>query len=178
MLRAEIEHFLSLGNAADERPGDARGSKMRFMPVNRASASSAPTSVIVPSSLSTGIKGSMSCLTGTVLRMKSKRVGAAFIASGIGRDDDFIGAERRASSRLSGVVENTDVRAERVRELDPHVSESAQPDDADLVPGPTSSGAAANQSVMPAHSKGAPRATSMPAGTLSTKWSRTTIWSE
>ena len=80
------------------------------------------------------MKGSRSCAAATVLRMKSKLPACFAICVGVFRDDDFVGAEAFAVVDLVGRGgEEDDVRAERVGELDAHVAQAAEADDADLL---------------------------------------------
>ncbi len=66
--------------------------------------------------------------------MKSKRAGVLFHLVGVLRDDDLVGAEpQRVLRLLRRGGEDDHVRPERVGELDAHVPEPAEADDADLL---------------------------------------------
>ena len=80
------------------------------------------------------MKASRSCEAETVLRMKSKLPAWLHLASGVLRDHHFVGAEAlRVLALPAEVVKSDDVRAEGVGELDAHVTETAEADDADLL---------------------------------------------
>ena len=76
----------------------------------------------------------MSWSAETASRMKSKLPACFCHLVGVAGDDDFVGAEAEGVFLLAGRGgEDDGVGAESVRELDAHVAQSAEADDADLL---------------------------------------------
>ena len=97
-------------------------------------SSGAPTMHSTPSRLSRFRYAAMSCGAEIVSRMKSKVPACSRHLLRIGRDHDFVGAELlRIGDLVRRRGELHDVRAERVAELESHVSEPAESHHAELL---------------------------------------------
>ena len=109
--------------------------------------SGAPTRVRLPSRREQVDVGVDVVLGGDGVEDEVEAAGVLRHLVGVLGDDDLVGAEAQRVVLLAGRGgEDDDVRAERVRELDAHVAESAEADDADLLAlGRRPSGAAASR---------------------------------
>ncbi len=134
MLGTEVEHFLGFGDAADARAGKAAALHQQreggdrlgvFRRADQAERAVALQEVEIGVDVVVGRDA---------VEDEIERLGMRLHLVGVLRDDDLMGTQPLAVfdlGRRSG--EQHDVGAERLGELDAHMAEAAQADDADLL---------------------------------------------
>ncbi len=134
VLATEIEHFLGLGDTADERAGEAAASEQQAESrdgerlLRRADEGEIP---VAAEQVDIGVDV---VIGGDGVEDEVEGAGVLLHLIGIAGDDDLMGAEAERVFLLTGRGgEDHDVGSKRTGEFDPHVTQSAEADHSNLL---------------------------------------------
>ncbi len=135
VLAAEVEHLLGLGDAADERAGEATGGRRCRLKTETGKrlfrCADEDEVAVAAEEAEIGVDV---VVGGDAVEDEIEAAGVLRHLVGVAGDDDFVGTEAQGVVLLAGRGgEEDDVGSEGVRELDAHVAESAEADDADFL---------------------------------------------